>query len=82
MRKLILAATIAATTAFAMPAHAFHCPKDMKQIDAALAAMPNLPKETATKVAMLRAKGEALHKAGDHAKSVETLAGALKLLGK
>lgn len=65
---------LASSTAFA-----FHCPADMKAIDAAL------PKATLTDAQMaevkkLRAEGEALHKAGKHQESVDTLAKARKLL--
>ena len=81
MRKFIAAAFIAAMAAYAMPAHAAHCPADMKKIDAALASKPDLPKKTLAKVMGLRKKGEALHKAGQHGKSVETLGEAMKLLG-
>ncbi len=61
-------------------AFAFHCPKDMKQIDAAL---PNAKLSSAqmTEVKQLRAEGERLHKAGKHQDSVDTLAKAKKILG-
>ncbi|OGT89549.1 MAG: hypothetical protein A2514_03020 [Gammaproteobacteria bacterium RIFOXYD12_FULL_61_37] len=63
------------------PAFAFHCPQDMKKIDAALAAYPKLSAEELSKVKMLRAEGERLHKAGNHQESVDTLAKAMKMLG-
>ena len=61
-------------------AFAFHCPKDMKQIDAAL---PNakLSSVQMAEVKQLRAEGERLHKAGKHQESVDTLAKAKKILG-
>ena len=61
-------------------AFAFHCPKDMKQIDAAL---PNAKLSSAqmVEVKRLRAQGEQLHKAGKHQESVDTLAKAKKILG-
>jgi len=61
-------------------AFAFHCPKDMKQIDAAL---PNAKLSSAqmAEVKQLRAEGERLHKAGKHQQSVDTLAKAKKILG-
>ena len=59
---------------------AFHCPKDMKAIDAAL---PNatLSSEQMAEVKKLRAEGERLHKAKKHQESVDTLAKAKKILG-
>lgn len=63
------------------PALARHCPADMAQIDAALAGNPNIPADTLAKVKDLRAQGEALHKAGRHSESEETLAQAKALLG-
>lgn len=65
----------------AASAWASHCPADMKAIDAKLATKPQLSKETADKVAKLRASGEALHKAGKHAESERDLGEARKLLG-
>lgn len=74
---MILAATLAlaSSTVFASS-----CPKHMKAIDAAL---PNA-KLNATQMAdvkKLRADGEAFHKAGKHAESMEALTKAEKLLG-
>ena len=62
-------------------AFAFHCPVDMKKIDEALAKNPKLTEAQMTEVKKLRADGEALHKAGKHQESVDTLAKAMKLLG-
>lgn len=62
-------------------AFAFHCPKDMKQIDAALAKSPKLSAEQMSQVKKYRAEGEQLHKAGKHQESVDTLAKAKKILG-
>ena len=78
LRKSLL---IAATTIFMTgTALAFHCPKDMAAIDAAL---PNGSWREAyrAKVMELRAKGEEQHKAGDHGASVKTLGEAMKILG-
>lgn len=63
------------------PALAFHCPMDMKKIDAALAKHPNLSAEQMAQVRKYRAEGESLHKAGRHQESVDTLAKAMKILG-
>jgi hypothetical protein len=61
-------------------AFAFHCPADMKKIDEALANNPKLTAEQMTEVKKYRADGEALHKAGKHQESVDTLAKAMKIL--
>jgi hypothetical protein len=62
-------------------AWASHCPMDMKKIDEALAKNPKLSAEQLGEVKKLRAEGEALHKAGKHQESVDTLAKAMQLLG-
>ena len=62
-------------------AFAMHCPKDMKAIDAALAKNPKLSAAQMSEVKKQRAEGEALHKAGKHQESVDTLAKAMKTLG-
>jgi hypothetical protein len=73
---------LAATLLFASSAaFAFHCPKDMAAIDAALAKNPKLSAEQKAEVLKLRADGEALHKAGKHQESIDTLAKAEKILG-
>jgi len=76
--KRMLAAV--ATLAFAGSALAFHCPSDMKAIDEALAKNPKLSEAQMTEVKKYRAEGEALHKAGKHQESVDTLARAMKIL--
>ena len=77
LRTLIAAVMFAvAGSAFAM-----HCPMDMKAIDDALAKKPNLSAEQMAQVKKYRAEGEALHKAGKHQESVDTLAKAKKILG-
>lgn len=75
-RMLFLALSLAAA-----PAFAFHCPKDMKAIDDALAKKPNLSAAQMDEVKKFRADGEAMHKAGKHQDSVDTLAKAMKILG-
>lgn len=57
-----------------------HCPMDMKKIDEAMAAKPSLTDAQRDEVTKLRAEGESLHKAGDHAKSIEVLGKAMKIL--
>ena len=72
---------LAATALFASSAAmAFHCPADMKKIDEALAKNPQLSAAQMGDVKKLRADGEALHKAGKHQESVDTLAKAMKIL--
>jgi len=62
-------------------AFAFHCPADMKKIDEALAKSPKLSVSQMADVKKYRADGEALHKAGKHQESVDTLAKAMGILG-
>ena len=62
-------------------AFAFHCPADMKKIDEALAKKPKLSAEQMADVKKWRVEGEALHNAGKHQESVDTLAKAMKALG-
>jgi uncharacterized protein YneF (UPF0154 family) len=77
-RSLALAVAVlfASGTAFAM-----HCPKDMKQIDDALAKNPKITEAQMKDVKAQRAKGEELHKAGKHQESIDELAKAKKTLG-
>ena len=72
--------TVALVIAFASPASASSCPKHMAAIDAAMSGA-SLSKADMTKVKDLRAKGEELHKSGNHAESVKALGGAKKMLG-
>jgi hypothetical protein len=73
---VFVATMFAAGTAFA-----FHCPQDMKKIDDALAANPKLSAAQLADVKKYRAEGEALHKAGKHQESIDTLEKAEKILG-
>jgi hypothetical protein len=52
----------------------------MKKIDDAMAKNPQLTAEQAADVKKYRAEGEALHKAGKHQESIDTLAKAEKIL--
>lgn len=73
---------VAASLVFASSAAlAFHCPKDMKAIDAALKKNPELTTAQMAEVKKYRAEGEKLHKAKKHQESVDTLAKAKKILG-
>ena len=73
---LFNATLFAAGTAFG-----FHCPQDMKKIDDALAQNPKLTMAQLDEVKKYRAEGEALHKAGKHQESIDTLEKAEKILG-
>jgi hypothetical protein len=77
MKRFALFAALAFASASAF---AFHCPADMKKIDAALAKNPKLSAQQMSEVKKYRADGEAFHKAGKHQESVDTLAKAMKIL--
>jgi len=77
MKRLAVFAALAFASAAAF---AFHCPADMSKIDAALAKSPKLSAQQMSDVKKYRADGEALHKAGKHQESVDTLAKAMKIL--
>jgi len=77
MKRIVV--TMAALL-FSASALAFHCPADMKKIDEALAKNPKLTEAQMAEVKKARADGEALHKAGKHQESVDTLAKAMKIL--
>jgi hypothetical protein len=73
--SLFVATMLVAGTAFA-----FHCPADMKKIDEALAAKPQLTAAQMDEVKKYRSEGEAFHKAGKHQEAVDTLAKAMAIL--
>lgn len=82
MKKSLFTTVFACALAVASgAAFAFHCPADMKKIDARLAEKPALSAEQMAEVKKLRADGEALHKAGKHQESVDALGKAMKILG-
>ena len=81
MKKTFGALAVIAAVAVSAPAYAFHCPKDMAAIDAALAKGPMLSEDQTAEVTRLRAEGERQHKAGSHQASVDALAQATKILG-
>ncbi|MCW5575711.1 MAG: hypothetical protein KIT13_06405 [Burkholderiales bacterium] len=80
MKKLIATVFAAATLLASGTALAFHCPADMKKIDEAISKNPKLSAEQTAEVKKFRSEGEALHKAGKHQASVDTLAKAMKIL--
>ena len=69
-----------ATVLLCSPLLAMHCPAEMAKIDQLLQSDPPADTEVLAEVKRLRAEGEALHKAGDHAESVKVLEEALSLL--
>jgi hypothetical protein len=75
-RALIATAVV---VAFTSPAGAFHCPKNVKAINAAI-GNSNLSAGDKAKVKSLSDEGFAQHKAGDHRASVKTLAEAMRML--
>ncbi len=79
MKRIAIAAIL--TAVLVGPALAGQCPKDMKKIDAALAASPQISAEQMAEVTALRAQGETEHKGGQHGASVKTLAKAMEILG-
>ena len=79
--KLFYSIIIATLMAFSGTAFAYHCPVDMKKIDAALEMTPKLTSAQLTEVQKLRSAGESLHKEGKHKESVETLSKAMVILG-
>jgi len=78
LKKLLVTGVL--FLALAAPASAFHCPADMAKIDAALPTA-KLSAADKAKVQSLRAEGERLHGAGDHAGSVDVLGKAMAILG-
>ncbi len=79
MKRIAFAAIL--TAVLVGPALAGQCPVDMKKIDAALAASPQISAAQMTEVATLRAEGETQHKGGQHGAAVKTLAKAKDILG-
>ena len=77
IKQFLLAAVLALLSATAF---AFHCPQEMKKIDEALAANPKLSTQQLAEVKKLRSEGEALHKAGKHQESLDTLGKAEAIL--
>jgi hypothetical protein len=73
---VLLSGALMSTTALA-----YHCPADMKKIDAALASNPSISASQMATVKELRASGEAMHKAGKHQEAVDDLAKAMGILG-
>jgi len=79
--KIRFAALFGALMLASASAFAFHCPAEMKKIDAAMAKHPKLSSKQLSDVKKFRAEGETLHKAGKHQESLDALAKAEKILG-
>lgn len=77
LKKASLA--VVAVTILATPALAGHCPKDAKAIDHALGVM-KVSADVKQSVMALKDKGMALHKAGKHGESEDTLSEAMRTL--
>ena len=78
MKKLLLAAVLAASSGLAL---AHNCPNEMKAIDAKLATNPQMSMADMDKVKALRMQGESFHKEGKHTESMKALGDAKKMLG-
>jgi hypothetical protein len=78
LKRTLLAAT--GVILLAGSAWAMQCPANMRQIDAALAANPQIAAADKAKVTELRNEGEKLHAAGQHQQSMDKLAEAKKIL--
>ena len=78
LKQYLVAAALVTVSGFAL---AHNCPNEMKAIDAKLAMKPSLSAADASKVAQLRADGEAQHKGGKHDESMKSLGEAKKILG-
>ena len=79
MRKT---SSVAAALALASGAAlANNCPNEMKAIDAKRATTPSISAADSAKIKVLRADGEAAHKAGKHDDSMKALGEAKKMLG-
>ena len=78
MKRLL---ALAVTTMFASgAAFAGHCPSDVKAIDEAMAKKPKLTADQAKDVKKFRDEGDAMHKAGKHQESTDSLHKAMKIL--
>jgi len=80
MKKFSLTALVTVLLLISTNAFAVHCPKEMKKIDEALAAKPQLSATDMSDVKKYRAEGETFHKAGKHQDALDTLEKAKKIL--
>jgi hypothetical protein len=77
MKRTFIASALA--MAISTPVMASHCPMDAKVIDNAL-QRTSLTEMQKTEVKALRDEGMSLHSSGDHRKSEQTLAKAMRIL--
>lgn len=75
-RAILIALALSLSAA---PTFAFHCPKDISKIDAAMKTAKLSAADNAA-VSNYRNEGEKLHKAGKHQQSVDRLAKAMAIL--
>ena len=80
MRKTQVGIAIA-LAAMSLTAYAGSCPLEMKAIDAAITSNTKLTAAQTAEVKKLRAEGEAAHKSGNHAESMQKLGQAKQILG-
>ena len=76
IRSLIAASFLVVVS---VPAFAFHCPADVKAIDAGFGKL-SLSSSDKAQVMSLRNSGEAHHKAGRHREAVDDLAKGMRML--
>lgn len=79
MRTTVIATLLC--VALAGPALAMRCPTEMSKIDEALQSNADLSEAELQEVQDLRAEGERLHDADQHAESVAALDQAKRILG-
>lgn len=77
LKRILL--TMIAICFISAPAVAGHCPKDAKAIEHALTVV-SVSDEVKSQVTELKDKAMEMHKAGDHEKSEDTLAEAMRTL--
>ena len=75
--RLLLAGAL--VVALSAPALAFHCPADVKAIDAAMSKV-SLNASQSSEVKQLRDEGESLHKSGSHTEAQLALAKAMRIV--
>ena len=79
MKRTLSAFVVA--VALGSPAFASQCPALAAQIEDALAAAADLPRDTRISVTAMLEEGMAAHEAGEHAASEVTLLAAMQMLG-
>ncbi len=80
MKALLTAVPLLLLALLAMPAYSSQCPLDIKKIEAALDAGPDMTSGQLAQVDELLAQGAAHHKAGAHSDALAVLAKAMRML--